>query len=103
MKLSLHDLLPEDSENVYAPERRSCSYWPPDPIMLYLQRQRLLRRQESKTMNEDGAAQSCLVAACPYRVVTVGPDRGTGHQLVIKAQGRGLGLTHGQTEMGSVQ
>lgn len=54
-------------------------------------------------MNEDGAAQSCLVAACPYRVVTVGPDRGTGHQLVIKAQGRGLGLTHGQTEMGSVQ
>lgn len=27
---------------------------------------------------------------------------GTGHQQVSKAQGIGLGLTHGQTEVGSV-
>lgn len=48
----------------------------PDSIMLYLQRQRLLRKQVLKAMAEDGAAQWRMGAACPYGALKAGPGRG---------------------------
>lgn len=72
----------------------------PDSIMLYAQRQRLLRRCQKLGMKM--GSSGCMVAACPMGSSWWAQAGGTGHQQVIKAQGTGLVLTHGQTEVGSV-
>lgn len=69
----------------------------PDSIMLYVQRQRLLRREVSTTRNEDGELSGAW-----WLPVLWAQAGGTGPQQVIKAQGTGLVLTHSQTEVGSV-